>query len=120
VEIVAIFLEQTRSHQEFCDATVLDDSSSLLPFGKLGACVLAFSPGFLSLAHSTGQPHIYIAHGIHDTVLPINHCSRRIVSRLQHDHYDVTYHEFDGSHTVPIPIVLEAWSWFMETTKQEE
>jgi phospholipase/carboxylesterase len=87
--------------------------------GDLFTHILAFSPGFMSPTHLYGQPRIYIAHGIHDTVLPINRCSRIIVSRLQHDHYDVYYHEFDGPHTVPFEIVLEAWNWFMQTPEQK-
>ena len=30
-----------------------------------------------------GAPRIYISHGTHDTVLPIDRCSRRIVPALQ-------------------------------------
>ena len=46
------------------------------------------------------MPRIFIAHGTADQILPINSASRRIVPMLQQAGYDVTYHEFDGPHTV--------------------
>lgn len=83
--------------------------------GDLFTHILAFSPGFLSPAHLRGQPEIYISHGIHDTVLPINRCSRRIVLQLQQDHYHVYYHEFEGGHAIPGTLLEEAWRWFRHT-----
>jgi phospholipase/carboxylesterase len=88
--------------------------------GDLFTHVLAFSPGFMVSGKAHGQPHIFIAHGVHDTVLPINQCSRRIVPRLQQKHYDVQYHEFDGPHTVPIHLIREAWNWFMNVPLHTE
>jgi predicted esterase len=44
--------------------------------------------------------------------LPIDRCSRKLVPQLQRALYDVLYHEFNGSHTVPSPITQEAISWF--------
>lgn len=81
--------------------------------GDLFTHVLAFSPGFLAPSQLRGKPRIYVAHGIHDIVLPIDRCSRRIVSRLLQEHYEVHYREFDGPHTIPLDIVREAWGWFM-------
>jgi phospholipase/carboxylesterase len=46
-----------------------------------------------------------------DDVLPINRCSRRIVSRLRSDGYSVHYREFFGGHTVPDSIAREAEAW---------
>jgi predicted esterase len=79
--------------------------------GDLVAGVVAFSPGFLAPATVRGSPHIYISHGIHDDVLPIDRCSRRIVPALEDAGYDVTYREFDGPHTVPPEIVDDALAW---------
>ena len=59
-----------------------------------------------------GAPRLYISHGIHDEVLPIDYCSRRLVPRLQRAGYDLRYREFDGPHTVPPEIVREALDWF--------
>ncbi len=80
--------------------------------GDLFTHIIAFSPGFMSATSRQGMPRIFISHGTHDTVLPIDRCSRRIVRQLQREHYDVNYHEFDGPHTIPLVIVLEAWNWF--------
>ncbi len=80
--------------------------------GDLFTHVIAFSPGFMVTASRQGMPRIFISHGTHDTVLPIDRCSRRLVRQLQREHYDVHYHEFDGSHTIPMEIVQEAWEWF--------
>ncbi|HET7434858.1 MAG TPA: hypothetical protein VFN10_09135 [Thermoanaerobaculia bacterium] len=32
--------------------------------------------------------------------------------RLEREHYDVTYREFEGPHTVPPEIAREAIDWF--------
>ncbi len=81
--------------------------------GDLFTHVIAFSPGFMAPADQQGEPDIFISHGIHDTVLPIDRCSRRIVPQLQRAGYDVRYHEFDGPHTVPSAIAREAVDWFI-------
>ncbi len=39
---------------------------------------------------------------------PEERCSRRIVRQLERAGYEVTYREFDGAHTVPLEIALEA------------
>jgi predicted esterase len=80
--------------------------------GDLFTHVIAFSPGFAMPAEYHGKPQIYISHGIHDRVLPIEPCSRRIVPRLERAGYQILYHEFDGPHTVPVEIGLEALEWF--------
>jgi phospholipase/carboxylesterase len=81
--------------------------------GDLFTHVLAFSPGFLAPKASQGRPALYISHGTRDEVLPIDVCSRRIVPELEQAGYAVTYHEFDGPHTVPQEIAGEAVAWFL-------
>lgn len=80
--------------------------------GDLFTHIIAFSPGFMVPTRQEGQPRIYVSHGTHDQVLSIDACSRRIVPQLRRAHYDITYHEFDGPHTVPPTIALEAVKWF--------
>ena len=80
--------------------------------GDLFTHILAFSPGFLAPASQNGAPRIFIAHGIHDSVLPIDQCSRRIVPRLRDAGYAVRYEEFDGPHTLPPAIARAAVQWF--------
>lgn len=86
--------------------------------GDLFTHIIAFSPGFMVPASRHGMPRIYISHGMHDAVLPIERCSRRIVPQLKREHYDVHYHEFDGAHTIPVEIVREAWQWFSGETSR--
>jgi phospholipase/carboxylesterase len=82
--------------------------------GDLFTHVIAFSPGFMAPAGKTGSPRIFISHGTHDWVLPIDRCSRTIVPELEHSGYDVLYREFDGGHTISPEIALEAVGWFTQ------
>ena len=59
-----------------------------------------------------GSPCVFVSHGTRDGVLPIDSCSRKIVPQLKRADYEVRYREFDGGHTIPPEIVLEAVSWF--------
>lgn len=81
--------------------------------GNLFTHVVAFSPGFYVAPEPHGTPHLYISHGVHDSILPINYCSRRIVPKLQKQQYDVLYREFDGEHVLPDAIRSEAVHWFL-------
>ncbi|HEV2108606.1 MAG TPA: hypothetical protein VGR16_10125 [Thermomicrobiales bacterium] len=83
--------------------------------GDLFRHILAFSPGFMVPAAQHGEPRIFVSHGVDDAVLPIGSCSRRLVPALRRAHYDVTYREFDGGHTVPPEIASEALTWFLGT-----
>lgn len=80
--------------------------------GALFTHILAFSPGFLAPLRREGKPRVFIAHGTGDEVLPINRCSRRLVSQLRAAGYDLRYDEFDGPHTVPTHIARDAVGWF--------
>ena len=80
--------------------------------GGLFGRVMAFSPGTIPPVARRGKPRIFVSHGTRDTVLRIDSTSRRIVPRLKAQGYDVTYREFDGPHTVPVPIAREALEWF--------
>jgi phospholipase/carboxylesterase len=73
--------------------------------------LVAFSPGFVRLAHGLPRPRIYVAHGREDRVLPIDRCGRRVAHALSTGGYDVHYVEFPGGHTVPPAIVEDAVSW---------
>jgi len=80
--------------------------------GDLFSHVMAFSPGFIARAEHRGKPRIFISHGQQDAVLPITTTRRKIVPQLTGLGYDVTFREFDGPHTVPLPIAREAFEWF--------
>jgi phospholipase/carboxylesterase len=79
--------------------------------GDLFTHVIAYSPGFMIVNEQVGVPRIYVSHGTADEVLPIAHCSRRLVPQLKGAGYDVTYREFAGGHTVPEANATESMEW---------
>lgn len=82
--------------------------------GDLFGSVAAFSPGFIPRgAKRSGKPRIFVSHGTRDSILPIESCSRRLIPELKQAGYQVTYREFEGPHTVPEEITVEALRWFL-------
>ncbi len=81
--------------------------------GDLFTHVIAFSPGFAAPAEQRGAPRLYISHGTHDRVLPIDACSRRLAPKLRQAGYDLDYREFDGGHEVPPEMVTAAVARFL-------
>jgi len=79
--------------------------------GDLFGQILAFSPGFAAPGLVTGTPRVFISHGTHDRVLPINGASRRMVPILESTGYDVRYKEFDGDHEIPPNVLDAAFTW---------
>ncbi len=94
-----------------------DGASSALSLGitngDLFSHVVALSPGFLNTERPRGHPHIFIGHGSHDEVLPIESTSCQIAPRLQDEGYDVTLRVHDGGHN-PRPMARSALSWFLD------
>ncbi|MBG0823185.1 phospholipase [Planomonospora sp. ID91781] len=80
--------------------------------GDLFTAVLAFSPGFMAPLVRHGRPRFHISHGTGDRVLPVEHCSRRLVPRLRKSEYPVTYEEFTGGHEVPEQTAAAAMRWW--------
>jgi phospholipase/carboxylesterase len=76
--------------------------------GDLFTHALAFSPGFAAPPAPVGRPLIFVSHGTEDDVLPIDHCSRHLVTQLRHAGYEVRYHEFAGGHCLPADCAAEA------------
>jgi phospholipase/carboxylesterase len=116
-------LEQTFSRYNIDQARIAiggfsDGASYALSIGitngDLFTHVVAFSPGFVAKASEHGSPALFISHGTHDRVLPIEACSRKIVPRMKRAGYRVRYSEFDGPHTVPAEIAREAIDWFLK------
>jgi pimeloyl-ACP methyl ester carboxylesterase len=75
--------------------------------GTLFEDVVAFSPGFVVPGARAGKPNVFVSHGRHDGVLPIEATSRLIVPALRIVGYRVDYREFTGGHEVP-PTVSDA------------
>jgi len=84
--------------------------------GDLFHSVVAFSPGFVINGAAVGEPRIFISHGTHDHILPIDSCGRRIAIALTARGYDVTFREFDGDHEVPESVVREGLGWIVDKT----
>jgi phospholipase/carboxylesterase len=81
--------------------------------GDLFPNVIAFSPGFVLAEHRQGRPRCFVSHGVRDTILPIDRCSRPIVRELRDERYEVRYREFDGGHEVPAEIARGAVDWLL-------
>jgi phospholipase/carboxylesterase len=81
--------------------------------GDLFTHVIAFSPGFVAEGSRRGRPRLFVSHGVHDAILPIDRCGRRIVRDLRGDAYDIRYTEFDGGHVVPPGIAGAAVEWLI-------
>jgi predicted esterase len=81
--------------------------------GDLFTHILAFSPGFVAPAPSRGSPKVFVSHGTHDHVLPIDPCGRTVARQLQSGGYEVEYHEFEGEHVIPPEVAQIAVHWFL-------
>jgi phospholipase/carboxylesterase len=81
--------------------------------GDLFTHILAFSPGFVAPAPSRGSPKVFVSHGTHDHVLPIDPCGRTVARQLQSGGYEVEYHEFEGEHVIPPEVAQFAVHWFL-------
>jgi len=79
--------------------------------GDLFPSVVAFSPGFVIGGAPHGKPRIFISHGTHDRILPIDRCGRRIAASLISRGYDISFREFDGDHEIPAGIAREGLKW---------
>jgi predicted esterase len=86
--------------------------------GDLFTHIIAFSPGFSFTVEHMGNPGVFISHGTKDRILPVNHCSRRIVPQLQKKGLEVNYMEFNGEHEIPPSIAKAAMKWF--TKRRDE
>ena len=120
VEMIGRALEHTFDHCAIDPARVViggfsDGGSYALSLGltngDLFSRVVAFSPGFMVPKRRVGTPKVFLSHGTHDEVLPINGTSRPISRQLTEWGYGLTYREFEGPHTVPAAIATEAFTW---------
>jgi predicted esterase len=84
--------------------------------GDLFTHVMAFSPGFIRLRSTSGHPHVFLAHGTRDDVLPID-TSRSIARAIDQAGYEVEFIEFEGKHVVSEDVAKEALTeWFVGET----
>jgi phospholipase/carboxylesterase len=88
-----------------------------LAYGDVFNHLMIFSSGLMIPFRRKGMPQIFIAHGVSDEQMPIDKTARRYVPQLKGENYDVTYREYEGGHGVPVPVVREAFEWFLADTK---
>ncbi|HYU30813.1 MAG TPA: alpha/beta hydrolase-fold protein [Thermoanaerobaculia bacterium] len=81
--------------------------------GDLFTHVMAFSPGFMAPPSRTGKPHVFLAHGRQDEILPISGSRDGIVPQLKQWGYDVTYREFDGPHGLNLRLAPDVFQWML-------
>ena len=79
--------------------------------GDFFKSIVAFSPGFVINGDAHGKPRIFISHGTHDHILPIDRCGRYIAGELKGKGYDVTFREFDGDHEIPADVARQGLSF---------
>ena len=84
-----------------------------LAYGDTFNHLMVFAGGLMIPYRKQGKPRIFFAHGVNDTQMPIDQTSRKFVTDLKAQGYDVTSREFDGGHGAPAPIVREAFEWFL-------
>jgi phospholipase/carboxylesterase len=79
--------------------------------GDLCSHIIGYSPGFVIPGVWHGHPRVFIAHGNHDHILPIDQCGRRIASDLTKRGYSVEFAEFDGDHEIRPEMVQRSVAW---------
>jgi phospholipase/carboxylesterase len=95
--------------------------------GDIFSYIVAFSPGYVVKAHARGRlglhnevqiPFVYIAHGTADNVLPIASTSRIFASSLEKNGYNITFHEFSGSHHLSHHVADQGMAWLTAAFQQ--
>jgi len=74
--------------------------------------------GLIEPLRRQGKPKVFIAHGVKDTVMPVDKSGRKNATLLKKDGYDVTYREHDGGHGTPLAVTREALLWFLPAKSQ--
>ena len=72
------------------------------------AIVVLSGGGFLP-TERVGKPHVLVAHGAADTIIPIAYGGDAIVRQLRSEGYRVTYRRFAGGHR-PVPAIARAFT----------
>jgi phospholipase/carboxylesterase len=82
--------------------------------GDLFTHLVAVAPGFIAPpSPPVGRPIIFVAHGTRDNVYSVSGTRNRIVPRLKSAGYDVTYHEFDGPHSLLPATARQILEWLV-------
>jgi len=84
-----------------------------LAYGDSFNHMMIFSAGTMAPFRRQGKPKIFLAHGTKDEQMPIDRTGRKFAAQLKDEQYDLTYREYDGGHGAPLPVVREAFDWFV-------
>jgi phospholipase/carboxylesterase len=94
-------------------AGISDGASYALCVGPRNDCTtIAFSPGFAFPGEQPARPRVFMSHGTRDPVLPFEH-TQRIAANFTRAGYPLTFHVFDGGHTVPPEVADLAFRWWI-------
>lgn len=78
--------------------------------GDLFTGTAAAAPGPLLEVPALGEPRVFIAHGRHDDIEPVD-SSRGNAETLRDEGYEVEYLEFDGGHEMPPTVGERLGQW---------
>ena len=117
-----VFQTAAIDPSRLCVGGFSDGASYALALGLINSDlftgIAAFSPGFVPLDDATQieilsnkKPRVFISHGTHDHILPIDSGGRRIAGGLKSREFDVTFREFDGDHEIPPDIARDGMKW---------
>ena len=84
-----------------------------LAYGDVFNHLMIFSGGLMIPYRRRGKPRVFFGHGIDDHQMPIDDTSRKFAAQLKNEGYDVTTREYQGGHGVSLPVVREAFEWFV-------
>ena len=82
--------------------------------GDLFPAVIAFSPGGVDGGQPVGKTRVFVSHGTLDPILPIETTGDAVVRRLREAGYRVTYHRFEGGHSVYPENSERAIRWLLD------
>lgn len=82
-----------------------------LAYGDIFNHLIVIAGGRMNPLRRKGKPKIFMVHGNHDQVMPIELSARPFSKQLKEEGYDVTYVEYDGGHATPMEYVRPAFAW---------
>jgi phospholipase/carboxylesterase len=80
--------------------------------GDLFTHVVSHSPGGYIAGEATGEPEVFVIHGVDDQTIPIE-VSRDLVPELKREGYRVRYEEYPAGHRPQPGLMAEAVAWFL-------
>lgn len=82
-----------------------------LAYGDIFNHLIVIAGGRMNPLRRKGKPKIFMIHGTHDQVMPIELSAHPFSKQLKEEGYDVTYVEYDGGHATGPEYVRQAFAW---------